>query len=84
VGLSLPAPPSRRQLRPYATTGLQWRTGLPDARQLKAGLEAKYGLATDLNLDATVNTDFAQAEVDQDRINLTRYSLYFPEKREFF
>jgi hypothetical protein len=48
------------------------------------GLDLKYGVTAGLNLDITVNTDFAQAEVDDERINLTRFPLFFPEKREFF
>jgi hypothetical protein len=51
----------------------------------KFGLEdAKYLLTPDLALDVTVNPDFAQADVDQAQVNLTRFSLFFPEKREFF
>lgn len=49
-----------------------------------AGLDFKYGLTNNLTLDLTVNTDFAQVEADAQQINLTRYSLYFPEKRTFF
>jgi hypothetical protein len=48
------------------------------------GVDARYGITGGLNLDVTINTDFAQAEVDQQQINLTRYSLFFPEKRDFF
>ena len=48
------------------------------------GLDLKYGITAGLNLDITVNTDFAQAEVDDEKINLTRFPLFFPEKREFF
>ncbi len=48
------------------------------------GLDAKYGLTNNLTLDMTLNTDFAQVEADDQRINLTRYSLFFPEKRLFF
>ncbi len=49
-----------------------------------AGIDAKYGLKNGLALDVTVNTDFAQAEVDEQQVNLTRFPLFFPEKREFF
>jgi hypothetical protein len=49
-----------------------------------AGLDLKYGLGAGLNLDLTLNTDFAQAEVDEEQVNLTRFGLFFPEKREFF
>ena len=48
------------------------------------GLDVKYGVTGGLNLDLTVNTDFAQAEVDEQQVNLTRFSLFFPEKRDFF
>jgi hypothetical protein len=48
------------------------------------GLDLKYGLTNNLTLDVTVNTDFAQVEADDQMINLTRYSLFFPEKRLFF
>ena len=50
----------------------------------KIGVDAKYSLTSSLTLDATINTDFAQVEADQKRINLTRFPLFFPEKREFF
>jgi uncharacterized protein DUF5916/cellulose/xylan binding protein with CBM9 domain len=49
-----------------------------------AGLDVKYGLKYGLALDVTVNTDFAQAEVDEQQVNLTRFPLFFPEKRDFF
>ncbi len=49
-----------------------------------AGLDVKYNLNNNLTLDFTVNTDFAQVEADDEQVNLTRYSLFFPEKRLFF
>ena len=49
-----------------------------------AGADFKYGLVNNLTLDVTVNTDFAQVEADQEQFNLTRFSLFFPEKRLFF
>ncbi len=48
------------------------------------GLDARYGVTPGLNLDITVNTDFAQVEVDEQQVNLTRFGLFFPEKRDFF
>jgi hypothetical protein len=48
------------------------------------GLDVKYGVTNNLTLDVTVNTDFAQVEADDQQINLTRFSLFFPEKRRFF
>lgn len=50
----------------------------------EAGLDVKYGITNNLTMDLTVNTDFAQVESDDQQINLTRFSLYFPEKRTFF
>ncbi len=62
------------------TTGYQHlTTGTADA-----GLDVKYSLSSTFTLDATFNTDFAQAEVDNFQVNLSRASLFFPEKREFF
>ena len=48
------------------------------------GLDVKYGVTENLTADFTYNTDFAQVEVDEQQVNLTRFSLFFPEKREFF
>ncbi len=49
-----------------------------------AGLDIKYVPSSNFTLDLTLNTDFAQVEADQERINLSRFSLFFPEKRDFF
>ncbi len=48
------------------------------------GFDLKYGVTPSLTLDATVNTDFAQVEADEQQINLDRFNLFFPEKRPFF
>lgn len=50
----------------------------------EAGLDVKLGLSSELTLDLTVNPDFAQVEIDDELVNLTRFPLFFPEKREFF
>jgi len=50
----------------------------------EVGVDAKLGITPSLTLDATYNTDFAQVEVDQQQTNLTRFPLFFPEKRPFF
>ncbi|NQU88100.1 MAG: carbohydrate binding family 9 domain-containing protein [Mariniphaga sp.] len=55
-----------------------------DDPKLTGGLDVKYNLNSNLTLDFTVNTDFAQVEADDEQVNLTRYSLFFPEKRLFF
>jgi hypothetical protein len=52
--------------------------------QRDVGVDLKYGIAPGFNLDLTLNTDFAQAEIDDERVNLTRFALFFPEKRDFF
>ena len=49
-----------------------------------SGLDLKYGLTNNLTLDVTFNTDFAQVEADDQQVNLTRFSLFYPEKRQFF
>ena len=53
-------------------------------RDYDIGLDAKFGITPGSNLDVTINTDFAQVEVDTQQINLTRFNLRFPEKRPFF
>jgi hypothetical protein len=55
-----------------------------DLPQYNAGLDVKYNINSNLTLDLTANTDFAQVEADDQQVNLTRYSLSFPEKRKFF
>jgi hypothetical protein len=51
---------------------------------LEFGLDLKYGITHNLTLDLTYNTDFAQVEADDQQVNLSRFSLFFPEKRQFF
>lgn len=55
-----------------------------DKPQVNAGLDVKYNINRNLTLDLTANTDFAQVEADDQQVNLTRFSLFFPEKRKFF
>ncbi len=80
-------------ITPYLLAGYQQDNFLNEAGtvydmkgspKLNAGLDVKYGITNNLTLDATVNTDFAQVEADDQQINLTRFSLFFPEKRSFF
>ena len=70
---------------PYILLGGQknFTTSETDFRH-EVGGDVKYGLSSSLTLDVTVNTDFAQVEVDDEQINLTRFPLFFPEKRGFF
>ena len=53
-------------------------------RTTEPGVDLKYSPSSNLAIDLTVNTDFAQVEADDQQINLTRFSLFFPEKRQFF
>ena len=80
--------PSRRTvtLIPYALTSAR-REYVPTTSTESAwdvGGDAKVGLGPNLTLDLTFNTDFAQVEVDDQQLNLTRFNLFFPEKRPFF
>ncbi len=75
------------QLIPYALGGLKQdyaRAQNQTDPTHTGGLDLKYSLTSSLTLDATFNTDFAQVEVDDEQINLTRFDLFFPEKRPFF
>ena len=77
------------ELKPYAIAGVSTdrtvdagaSTTISTAR---IGGDVKYGITQNLTADFTVNTDFAQVEVDEQQVNLTRFSLFFPEKRDFF
>jgi hypothetical protein len=75
------------RFKPYVTAGgrSELNEGITDrSGQGDFGLDVRYGLTASLNLDLTFNTDFAQAEADDERVNLTRFALFFPEKRDFF
>jgi len=88
VGLRGLTAEHRLRIKPYVTGGASrvFRRGEPETEHLfDVGLEdLKYQLTPSLTLDFTVNPDFAQADVDQQISNLTRFSVFFPEKREFF
>jgi hypothetical protein len=70
--------------KPYLSAPVLRRRGDDLDFVPEVGLDVKYGLTPGLTLDLTVNTDFAQVEADEQQINLTRFSLFFPEKRDFF
>ena len=72
--------------RPYAlgATDRNYATDTEFDGRGDVGVDAKFGITQAMNLDLTYNTDFAQVEVDEQQINLTRFSLFFPEKRPFF
>ncbi len=75
------------RIKPFAIAGARRDragTDIVSEGLRDVGLDVKYGLKAGLALDLTVNTDFAQAEVDEQQVNLTRFPLFFPEKRDFF
>ncbi len=76
------------KLKPFVVTGPRNRvlsaTNTQNTWVKDVGLDARYGVTPSLNLDVTLNTDFAQVEVDEQQVNLTRFGLFFPEKRDFF
>ena len=88
VGLEVPNGGNNLEIKPYGiadlTTDLEASTPRRNAGDGDAGLDVKYGITPNLTADLTYNTDFAQVEVDEQQVNLTRFSLFFPEKREFF
>ena len=88
VGLEAPERSRNLEIKPYAISEVSGdRNATPKiSNDLggDVGLDVKYGLTQNLTADLTVNTDFAQVEADTQQINLTRFSLFFPEKREFF
>lgn len=75
------------RVTPFATNGANWvlETGVEDRSvDWDVGVDLKYGITAGVNLDLTINTDFAQVEVDDEQVNLTRFPLFLPEKRDFF
>ena len=83
TGLEAADPGGRFKLKPFAVAGVTGEEGA-SARVSDIGLDAKVALSSNLNLDVTFNTDFAQVEADEQQVNLTRFELFFPEQREFF
>jgi len=88
VGLDLPPAGTNIEIKPYAisslTSNLTQDPAVANDADGDFGLDLKYGVTANITADLTYNTDFAQVEVDERQVNLTRFSLSFPEKREFF
>jgi hypothetical protein len=88
VGVETPQQSMNLEFKPYAassvTTDRTARVPFDNDVKPAAGIDVKYGLTRGLTADLTINTDFAQVEEDQQQVNLTRFSLFFPEKRDFF
>ena len=81
-----PAPGPNVSVIPYALGGISrdYETHTPLSTRQDIGLDGKVAIGSALNLDLTVNPDFSQVDVDQQVTNLSRYELFFPEKRQFF
>lgn len=88
VGLEAPQVSRLFEIKPYvigeATTSLTTSPPVTNSVKGDAGIDIKYGVTQGLTADLTYNPDFAQVEADEQQINLTRFNLFFPEKREFF
>jgi hypothetical protein len=86
-GLEVPEDRPVTEIKPYGIAAMtDRRTGSSIGRDRTGdvGFDVKYGLTKGLTADFTYNTDFAQVEADEQQVNLTRFSLLFPEKRDFF
>ena len=88
VGIEAPSTGLNLEVKPFVTSRVNTdRVVAPPVENdwlADAGVDVKYAVTQNLALDVTVNTDFAQVEVDEQQVNLTRFNLLFPEKREFF
>ena len=88
VGIEPPEASRLVEIKPYAIGGVTTdRHSIPvreNDGSGEFGADVKLGITRNLTADLTYNTDFAQVEVDEQQVNLTRFSLFFPEKREFF
>ena len=83
-GLEGLKPGANVRVKPYGLANLNKVAGTPLSKDYDGGLDVKYGVTSGLTWDFTVNTDFSQVEADEQQVNLTRFSLFFPEKRDFF
>ena len=85
TGLEGLRPGRHVEVKPFAIAGAQKRADEEDTETTsEVGLDVKWSITPSLTADLTYNTDFAQVEADNVQINLTRFGLFFPEKREFF
>jgi hypothetical protein len=95
LGLENIRPGRNLGVKPFVTAGvtdvrsatgpsMQRIRSLGELKDYDGGVDAKFGVTKSLTLDLTYHTDFAQVEADTQQVNLTRFNLFFPEKREFF
>jgi hypothetical protein len=83
-GLQGLKPGANVRVKPYGLANLNKVGSTAVDKDYDAGFDVKYGVTSGLTWDFTVNTDFSQVEADEQQVNLTRFSLFFPEKRDFF
>jgi len=87
-GLQVPSGRANLEVKPFALAGLSTdhtvTPSIDNDGNARIGGDVKYGITQNITADLTVNTDFAQVEVDEQQVNLTRFNLFFPEKRDFF
>ncbi len=88
VGLDVPQASRLVELKPFAISDIVTDNNvLPRVSNdlgADVGFDFKFGITPNITADFTYNTDFAQVEADEQQVNLTRFNLFFPEKREFF
>ncbi len=72
------------EFKPYVLTGWQYNKDIENTYPIKAGADLNVSLSPTLKLNLTTFTDFAQVEADRIPVNLSRFSVYYPEKRQFF
>ena len=83
-GLQGIQPGNNFRIKPYVLASNSRVANRGNDGDFDAGFDVKYGVTSGLTWDFTVNTDFSQVEADEQQVNLTRFSLFFPEKRDFF
>jgi hypothetical protein len=85
-GMENVEPGRNLQVKPYALAGVTRLASRGEGAEgdFDGGMDLKYGLTPGISLDLTLNTDFSHVEADTQQINLTRFPLFFEEKREFF
>jgi hypothetical protein len=88
TGIEVPPPALNMEIKPYGLFGVSTNRVIQPPTQnhidYNGGVNVKYGLTKGLTADLTIRTDFAQVEADEAQVNLTRFPLSFPEKRDFF
>ncbi len=86
TGIELPSPTINLGIQPYIRGGGTWirKPARKSDSEFDAGLDIRYHITPQITMDATYNTDFAQIESEEEVVNVTRFNIYLPEKRDFF